>query len=140
MDLPEEIALLSFLKDKIKVGVPFENLAIGKSHEGKANLEVGGYVIIEVAVSIGEGFAGNTLALRGLGRGFSNINYISFFEDNGSNRQAYLGFGSANHSAFQIANERGRGILLLGDFSTNGDFTSGNTVVHRGLFQIIGQV
>ncbi|NBI08366.1 DUF859 family phage minor structural protein, partial [Senegalia massiliensis] len=132
VNLREGIALLSFFKDKIKTGVPFENLAIGKSHEGKATLEVGGHAIIEGALSLGDGFAGNTLALRGLGTGSSNINYISFFEDNGSNRQAYLGFGSANHSAFQIANETGGGISLLGDVSTNGDFTSGNTVVHRG--------
>lgn len=44
MDLPEGIALLSFLKDKIKAGVPFENLAIGKSYEEKAILEVGGTI------------------------------------------------------------------------------------------------
>ncbi|NBI08054.1 DUF859 family phage minor structural protein [Senegalia massiliensis] len=44
MELPEGIALLSFLKDKIKVGVPFENLAIGKSHEGNYELEVGGNI------------------------------------------------------------------------------------------------
>lgn len=44
VNLREGIALLSFFKDKIKTGVPFENLAIGKSHEGKATLEVGGTV------------------------------------------------------------------------------------------------
>src|SRR5690606_32690470 len=49
------------------------------------------------------GSISDPLRLYGSGTGASNINIISFFESNGTNRQAYVGFDT--NSNFVIANE-----------------------------------
>ena len=80
---------------------------------------------LEVNGSLKAGGGGNPLKLRGSDSGNSNVCYISFLENNGSTRQAYIGFGAPSNSNLTIRNDvAGKNLGLLGNgvLDYNGTF------------------
>ena len=70
---------------------------------------------------------GNPVKISGSGTGNANVNFWAFFENNGTTRQAYIGFASGTNSDLYFFNDTsGKSLRLKGnglmEYSSNGKF------------------
>ena len=78
----------------------------------------------------------NASGIKGTGTGTANEAYFEFNENNGTTRQGYIGFGSANDNVLTIANTMSSGDVNI---STTGKATvNGNEILRANTLSMIG--
>jgi hypothetical protein len=80
---------------------------------------------------------GESLKLIGLGAGVANINYIQFYESDGTTSVGYVGVGSGSSADFTMYNQASNQLLILDEAGGNNglqfyDGASTRTVWHAG--------